>query len=76
MTVSDTSPTPCTAESGKLLAEFRTGSALHLFILVGLPLLAALFVGCWIYALVQWGVDFASAGFYVCTALSWARPEA
>ncbi len=69
MTTSDTSPPPCAAETGKLLAEYGTGSALHLFILIGVPLLAALFVASWIYALVQWGVDVASAGFHVCTVL-------
>jgi hypothetical protein len=60
---------PSPDETGKFLAEFGTGSVHHWAILIGVPLLAAFFLGCWVYAVAKWGTDLASVGFLLCTLI-------
>lgn len=55
--------TPPASETGQTLAEFETGSGTHKMLLVLMPLVSSLFVGCWIYCLALWDWNFHGAGF-------------
>jgi hypothetical protein len=73
MSTSEISPPPSAEETGKLLAEYGTGSFLHKALLVCLPLPVALFLGPWVYmavhALLQGGMLFTNPGFIACTVI-------
>ena len=60
---------PAPEKTGALLGEFRTGSAQHVAILILVPVVAAFFLGCWVYAVMKWDTDVASVGFFVCTLI-------
>jgi hypothetical protein len=60
---------PISEETGDLLAEFQTGSGHHVTIIVGVPFLFALFIGCWIYSLTKWDGDLANGGFIAGTVI-------
>lgn len=64
------STTPPISETGNTLAEFETGSGTHKLILVLTPLVAAIFVGPWIYALTQWDWNFRGVRFTAVIVLT------